>query len=109
MTDLRWMVLWLVCGLSVLVAGTALLTLAVRRFGPHLKGVAVETPLFRRLAEVHGLSPSERKVLLELARRRGDREPALFFVSPTALSQALSQGVLGSSGLRARLFGQARG
>lgn len=89
---------WILLGFASLVGGVFLLALAVRRFGGHLQGITVETPLFRRLVEVHGLGTAERKRLLEIARRKGEREPAVLFVSPGALGAE-------DGDLRARLFG----
>ena len=85
----------------------AVLVLVMRHAGGRL-GAGLEPPLFRRLADAHGLHGYERRILLSLARRDGT-DPALFFVSPSALEAALRGPGLpaGARELPRKLFGES--
>ncbi len=80
---------WVLTGLLGLLLVVGFLALAVRRFGRQISTL-VEPPLFKRLADAHGLSPAQRLLLLRLAQRQGLPNPALYFVSPSQLARGLA-------------------
>jgi hypothetical protein len=80
---------WILTGLVGLLLVFVFLVLTVRRFGRRVSTL-VEPPLFKRLADAHGLSPAQRLLLLRLASRQGLPNPALYFVSPSLLARGLA-------------------
>lgn len=89
MSPAREAVFWGLVILADAVAIAAVLAFAVRRYSRQLAGALLETPLFVRLSEAHALTPGERRAILSMARRRGIQEPAVFFVSPSALDEGI--------------------
>ncbi len=93
-------------GLFGLLVLGILLVLVMRRSGKRL-AAGLEPPLFRSLADAHGLQTPDRRTLLALARRDA-LDPAVFFVSPSTLASALRGPGLpsGAQDLPRRLFGE---
>lgn len=102
---------WLLVGVAALLLGIGFLAIAVRHFGGRVAGL-VEPPLFKRIADAHGLTPAQRSLLLRLALRHRLPDPATYFISPSGLSRALlhlraenPQAARGAQDLMTRLFG----
>lgn len=106
-------VFWTVTSIVALILVGGFIVLLVHRFGRHLASV-VEPPLFKRLADVHELSPAQRIALLRLAQIRGLARPESFFACPRLLEAGLSRAAQADPktsralhGIRERLFGKA--
>ncbi len=79
---------WALTGLVGLLLVVGFLVLIVQRFGRQVSTL-VEPPLFKRLADAHGLNSAQRLLLLRLAQRQGLPNPALYFVSPSQLARGM--------------------
>ena len=105
------MLFWTLVALVALLILVGFLALLVQRFG-HQVYTLVEPPLFKRIADAHGLDAGQRLLLLRLAQRQGLSNPALYFVSPSQLGKGMillkaedPRTARSAAGMVERLFG----
>lgn len=93
---------WVTTG--AIVAGVAGLAAVLWLLWPAIHRAQLDRARFRRFADANGLTGSERRLALRLARERFPRRPLLIFVSPSAFDKAAAE-ELNVKAVREKLFG----